>query len=221
MLKVFYNPSSPPSRAVLVFLKMNRIPHEVRFVNLLKGEQFAPEYIAINPVAQIPAIDDGGFHLSECHAILTYLHSTRHCADHWYPADLHKRALVDRYLHWYHTNIRLGGGLFRKRIIDPLRGITPSEESLKETEAILQKSLKQIDSWLAHGSFVVGTELSVADLSSHAYYNQLQVLQYNFAPYPRVQEWAGRLNAIPEVREVTDSFLAVVEKMKAARGKDR
>ena len=35
----------------------------------------------------------------ESHAILKYLHVTRHVEDYWYLADPLKRAIVDRFLH--------------------------------------------------------------------------------------------------------------------------
>ena len=49
------------------------------------------------------------------------VHGSRKCADELYPVDLKQRALIDRHLHWYHTNIRLGGSLFRKTGKDPVR----------------------------------------------------------------------------------------------------
>lgn len=44
-------------------------------------------------------------------AILKYLvqkHASS-VADHWYPADLQQRALVNEYLAWQHTNLRANG----------------------------------------------------------------------------------------------------------------
>lgn len=44
-------------------------------------------------------------------AILKYLADKNKVADHWYPADLQKRALVDRYLAWQHLGLRLLGSM--------------------------------------------------------------------------------------------------------------
>lgn len=49
-LKLFIDYASQPSRAVLWLCLANRIPHEVHQVRILKGEQLAPEFAAINPL---------------------------------------------------------------------------------------------------------------------------------------------------------------------------
>ena len=96
-------------------------------------EQYDKDYKKINPNGKVPALtdvvveSDGSTHtvnLYESHTMMRYLHETRGCADHWYPrADLRKRAKIDEYLDWHHTNIRLGSGgyLFRK-YVSPLTG---------------------------------------------------------------------------------------------------
>ena len=67
----------------------------------------------------MPAIVDGDFNLSESHAIMRYLATSRKCDDHWYPADPRKRARIDEYLNWHHLNIRMGCGVlfFRKYVM--------------------------------------------------------------------------------------------------------
>ena len=59
---------------------------------------------------------NGDFILYESHAIMRYLHETRKCPDHCYPKDPIKRAKIDQYLDWHHTNLRVGVGyqVFKK-----------------------------------------------------------------------------------------------------------
>ena len=50
-------------------------------------------------------------------AILKYIADKYGVADHWYPKDLQKRALVDRYMAWQHLNLRLFGSMvFRVQV---------------------------------------------------------------------------------------------------------
>jgi glutathione S-transferase len=73
----------------------------------------------------VPAISDKKYNVNvyESHTILRYLHTTRCTADHWYPSCLRKRAKVDEYLDWHHTNLRAGaGGYFFKKYMSPLTG---------------------------------------------------------------------------------------------------
>jgi len=210
MLDFYYHPSSPPSRAVQIFLKLTHIEHTAHAVNLMGGEQKTAEFLAMNSVGQVPVIKDGDYVLAEGQAILAYLHASRQCRDDLYPADAKKRGLVDRHLHWYHTNIRLGGLLFRKTIIDPMRGVVVTPESLEETKATLKQSLQQMEGWLGIQAYMAGETLTIADLATHAYCVQVRAIGYDFAPYPRVTAWMDTINAMPEVREVNQVFLGEI-----------
>ena len=97
-------------------------------MNIFKGESRTKDFAKLNPALKIPVITEGDFKLAEGHTILRYLHSSRKCPDHWYPKDAKKRALVDQYLDWHHTNLRAGSyQQFRKRFIFPIFGIEPVE----------------------------------------------------------------------------------------------
>ncbi|KAH1251442.1 Glutathione S-transferase T1 [Glycine max] len=83
-LKVYADRMSQPSRAVLIFCKVNGIDFEEIKVDLSKRQQLSPEFRAVNPLRKVPAIVDGRFKLFESHAILIYLASAfPGVADHW------------------------------------------------------------------------------------------------------------------------------------------
>lgn len=72
MLKFYHDPISPNSRRVWVALLEKGIPfEEIRLK--LDGDQFQPDYLAINPFHHIPAVVDDGFNIVESLAILDYL----------------------------------------------------------------------------------------------------------------------------------------------------
>ncbi|KAH8940814.1 hypothetical protein BDL97_14G004300 [Sphagnum fallax] len=121
-LTLYVDLLSQPCRAVTIFCRVNEIEADVQIVSLWKKETREPPFLAINPLGQLPAIDDGGFTLSERfnltsvswmlhpvvfprHTIMRYLAATRKVADHWYPEDLEKRACVDRVLDWHFGNL--------------------------------------------------------------------------------------------------------------------
>ena len=107
----FYDlPMSQPARAVLALLTLTKIPHEKVQVKLNKQEHKTGEFLKINPIGTIPAIDDDGFHLGESEAIMKYLINSRKAGEEYYPLDPKKRALVDRYYPFHH-------GLFRPSLI--------------------------------------------------------------------------------------------------------
>src|SRR5450756_613317 len=72
MIKFFYHPSPNPAKVAL-FLEEAGLPYEVVPVDTLKGEQFEPAFLAVNPNAKTPAILDGTVRVFDSSAILLYL----------------------------------------------------------------------------------------------------------------------------------------------------
>jgi len=72
MLKFYYHPAPNPVKVAL-FLEEAAVPYEVVPVDTRRGEQFTPQYRAINPNAKTPAIDDDGVVVFDSSAILLYL----------------------------------------------------------------------------------------------------------------------------------------------------
>ncbi|KAI8546342.1 hypothetical protein RHMOL_Rhmol07G0109400 [Rhododendron molle] len=110
-LKIYADRMSQPSRAVIIFCKVNGIEFEEIKLDIAKRQHHSSEFKEINPFRQVPAIVDGRFKLFESHAILRYLACAfPGVADHWYPADLFKRAKIESVLDWHHSNLRRGAG---------------------------------------------------------------------------------------------------------------
>jgi GSH-dependent disulfide-bond oxidoreductase len=72
MLKFYFNGSPNPTKVAL-FLEESGLDYEPVPVDTRKGEQFTPEYLAINPNAKVPAIVDDGTIVFDSNAILLYL----------------------------------------------------------------------------------------------------------------------------------------------------
>src|SRR5918998_3365113 len=72
MLKFYFNGSPNPTKVAL-FLEEAGIAYEPVAVDTRKGDQFKPEYLALNPNAKVPAIDDDGVKVFDSNAILLYL----------------------------------------------------------------------------------------------------------------------------------------------------
>ena len=72
MLKFYFNGSPNPTKVAL-FLEEAGIPYEPLPVDARMGDQFKPEFLAVNPNAKVPAIDDDGVTVFDSNAILLYL----------------------------------------------------------------------------------------------------------------------------------------------------
>src|SRR5438132_1279762 len=59
MLKFYFNGSPNPTKVAL-FLEEAGLAYEPIAIDTRRGDQFNPEYLAVNPNAKVPAIDDDG-----------------------------------------------------------------------------------------------------------------------------------------------------------------
>ena len=101
-IQLHYWPT-PNGWKISIMLEELGVPYEVKFVNIGKGEQFEPSFLAIAPNNRMPAIVDpegpGGEPISvfESGAILQYLGRK---FGRFYPADERARVEVDQWLFW-------------------------------------------------------------------------------------------------------------------------
>jgi glutathione S-transferase len=64
-----------PSRSSIARWMLEEIgePYDLHVLSLTKGEQHAPDYLAVNPMGKVPALKHGGAVITEAAAICTYL----------------------------------------------------------------------------------------------------------------------------------------------------
>ncbi len=72
MIKFYYSLAPNPMKVAL-FLEEAELPYEAVPVDTRKGEQFAPDFAAVNPNNKVPAIVDGDAAVFDSNAILLYL----------------------------------------------------------------------------------------------------------------------------------------------------
>jgi len=161
LLTLYYDWSSPPSRAVMMFCKHvfgADSTFKSKETRLMKNEHKTPEYTKINAVQQIPAIyetdEDGESHpfaLAESSTIMRYIMNTRFAGnpelDHLYPSgDLQARAKVDEYLDWNHVGLRLNTNRYVKlHYFFIVRGLVPEPQAQAEVKEALKTSFRILD----------------------------------------------------------------------------
>ncbi len=74
-MKLYGFPASPNTWKVRALAAQLKMPLEFELVDLLKGAQQTPAFLAINPTGRTPVLVDGDFKLWESNAILQYLAS--------------------------------------------------------------------------------------------------------------------------------------------------
>ncbi len=73
MLELYHHGSSTCASKVRFVLGEKQIPYQSHYVDLLKGEQFRPQYLALNPKAVVPTMVHDGEVLVESTVICEYI----------------------------------------------------------------------------------------------------------------------------------------------------
>uniref|UniRef100_A0A8D2QPM6 glutathione transferase n=1 Tax=Zosterops lateralis melanops TaxID=1220523 RepID=A0A8D2QPM6_ZOSLA len=156
-------------------------------------EHRTEEFRKVNVLMKVPALKDGSFTLAESVAILLYLAQKFKTPDHWYPSDLQKRARVDEYLSWQHSNIRMKGS---KLFLCKVKPLCLTNQVLRTfaTEE-LNTALKQFEEkFLQDKPFIAGSEISLADLVAVVELMQPVCAGYDlFEERPKLKEWRRRV----------------------------
>lgn len=194
-MKFYFDLLSQPSRALFIFMKLNKIPFEPMVIKIGRGEHMRSAFKRVNRFQKLPCLDDNGFKLSESVAMFRYIVATNQIvADNWYPKDLQERAKVDEYLEWQHNNTRVGcAGFFRAKYMDPLFGKPPSQKKLDSTKAFMVTTLDLLENiWLQDQSkdFLATKEISFADILAACELEQPKLADFDpFAGRPNLARW--------------------------------
>ncbi|MGE0327017.1 MAG: glutathione S-transferase family protein [Polyangiaceae bacterium] len=197
MYKLHFHPFSQHSRRVVSLLNEAGIEHELAMVDLLKGDNMQPSYLALNPNHKVPTLEDGDFKLYESNAILRYLCNKHELSD-WYPKDLKQRALVDQWLDWNQT--RMAGPVFDVVFNKMFAGDKADKAAIERGEKTLAELGKILDDALAGKSFLVGDKPTIADLSVASNATQLQIGQ-SLPAGANIAAWLGRVMEIDGFRK--------------------
>jgi glutathione S-transferase len=190
VIQIHADPITVNCRKVLAGLKLMQVPYELVHVDYFKGEQKAMPYAALNPNLSVPAMKDGDFELWESNAILQY--AAEKAGDtRAYPADLHTRADVNRWLLWESSSWFPACYVFLvENCVKPLLGGAADEAVLAAQAAGFHKLAGILDARLAKGRWVAGGEApTIADiaLASPMHLHGWQKLP--IADHPHLKRW--------------------------------
>ena len=195
-MKLYYSPLSANSLKVRVAAALLNIPLELVNVELPKGEQRLPEYLAINPMGKVPVLLDGDFVLPESAAIMIYLAESKP-GNTLYPAERRARAEVNRWLFWAanHWAPAIGALAFEKVLKPRFFHGEPDASQIKRQEDSIQGFAKVLNEHLAKHQWVAGNTLTLADIAIAAAFASL--VQLPIESWPHIASWFNRIRALP------------------------
>jgi glutathione S-transferase len=197
-IELFYWPT-PNGWKVSIMLEECALPYTMVPVNIGKGEQFEPEFLAISPNNRMPAIVDhqgpGGKPISifESGAILQYLGRK---TGKFYPADERARVAVDEWLFWQMAGLgpmtgqanhflnyaKEGNDYARKRYTDEVHRLV----------GVMNKRLGEHE-------YLAG-DYSIADMASWGWIIGASRMVELGLEFPNVKAWRERIGERPAVQ---------------------
>jgi glutathione S-transferase len=194
-MKLYEFPLSPNARKVRSVALELDIPLTQVAVDIFKGEQKTPEYLAKNPNGKVPLLEDEGLFLWESNAIVCYLASKRPERG-LLPAEPRARAEVDRWLFWQtaHFGPAVGKIAF-ERIVKQLQKLGPPDPQVLEAAMPeLNRLLGILDRHLATREYVAGP-LSIADFALAAFLSLREPAGIDISGFPSLAAWLGRVES--------------------------
>lgn len=188
-IKLYRHPLSGHCHRVELFMSILGLPYETVDLDMANGAHKAPDFLALNPLGQVPVIDDGGVIVADSNAILIYL-AGKYDDGNWYPSDPVGAAEVQRWLSVAAGPIAFGPAA--ARLVTVFGAPLNAEELIARAEGIL----KIIDGVLADRNFLTGAQPSIADISGYSYIAHAPEGNVSLEPFPNVRAWLQRIEAL-------------------------
>lgn len=202
---------------VALMLEEKQLDWQSHSVNLLKYENFEPEYLNINPQGSIPAMIHNGIAIYGSENILKYLEKvfpnpsfTPHDKENemWEWVQSATRTHIETAIGYLYS--KKGGRPVRKDMIETYkkqnpnklefmqtRGYHMTKEQVQEVENINNAKMQMLDDTLSRNSYILGDKVSVADITWLPDPIFIQAIGFDLSPYPNVQKWIKRMQTRP------------------------
>jgi GST-like protein len=186
----FYTWTTPNGRKVSIMLEETGLEYTPHEINIMEGDQKAPEFIKISPNGKIPAIVDGDVTLMESGAILIYLAEK---TGQFMPTDKQGRLRTFEWLMW-----QMGGaGPILGQVhhfVKYNQGKSAYAEERYLTEG--KRLYSVLDARLADNEYMNGVGYSIADMATWPWIARFDWQTIDPNDYPNVKRWymnlAGR-----------------------------
>jgi GST-like protein len=184
-----YGMNSPNVRKVAIMLEELDLTYTLRHVAVFKGEQFAPEFLAMNPLGKVPVLMDPtlGSPMAESAAILFYL-AERGGA-------LLPAAGLERYevMQWVMVQMASIGpmlGQLNHFQILPA-GSEPYAQGRYRAQS--ERLYRLIDDRVSAQQWIAGASYSIADIAIYPWMQYLERQGFDPARHPALLRWRSMI----------------------------
>ncbi|TMA07977.1 MAG: glutathione S-transferase family protein [Deltaproteobacteria bacterium] len=199
--------ASPFAWRVMLTLEVKGVPYESKLLEFSKEDHKSSGYLRLNPRGKVPTLKDGEFVLYESLAIMAYL-------DRKYPdppifgKTPQETGQIWRSISETESYLGLAGNKLITAIFFG-KGLEKPDE-LQAAAATMREELSRLDTALAHSDWLVGSQVSAADIALFpliqlilraASKDAAKSLNLGLLPlgqsYPNIAAWVRRVEAIP------------------------
>ena len=191
MIQLYGHEVSGNSYKVRLFLELLNLDYEWISVDLMKGAHKSPDFLALNPLGQVPVIVDGEVVLPDAQAILVYL-ARQYGDELWLPLAPLELAQVVRWLSTTAGEFRQGPEHARLHHLFGAQAIDIVRSQQKATDI-----LTVLDQHLSHHQWLEFERPTIADVAVFPYVALARDGKIELEPYPHVLAWIERVKQLP------------------------
>jgi GSH-dependent disulfide-bond oxidoreductase len=199
-----YTWGTPNGRKISIMLEELGVPYEVHPINITKDEQFAAQFLTLNPNNKIPVIldsagpDGSPFVLCESGAILIYL--ARKFDSKLLPADKRRQLVMLQWLMFQMGSIGpMFGQLhyFRRYASGESYSLGRYEREVHRIYGVLNTRLEQV-------RYLAGDDFSIADIAAYPWISRFELHGMEWRQAPNVKRWFDMVGERPAVARGMD-----------------
>lgn len=191
-----YTFPTPNGRKVSIMLEEIELPYQVHIIDIRQGDQFAPEFVAINPNSKIPAIvdHDTGLTVFESGAILIYLAEK---VGQLFPTEPQAHYRV---LEWLFFQMASVGPMFGQ--LNHFRKYAPEKlpYAIDRYEKETLRLYSVLDRQLQEQPFVCG-DYSIADIAIYPWVAIYEFQELTLDQHPHLKRWVETMQQRPAVQK--------------------
>ena len=182
---------------VELLLRMLGLPY--RYVAASAEVRSTPEFHQLNPLRQIPVLQDGDLTLADSNAILVYLAKRYAPGSRWLPEEPLAAAQVQRWLSIAAGEVRYGPAIARMVTQWNFPG------DLARAKDIAAGLLRFMNDHLKTRHFLAAEHVTIADLACYSYVAHAPEGGVPLGDYTSVLDWLRRVEALPQFKPIPPS----------------
>ena len=190
-------PGSPNCQKVLATAHHLDLDIEIAEKQLFGPEFREDGFLALNPNAKTPVLQDGSLSLWESNAICVYLADRYTQNGDLFPAEVRPKILQWLFWETSHYNDALGTIAWQAVIKPNLLDQEPDASAVASATENFQKYARVLDNHLSNNNYVVRNDWTIADYCVGALEKFMEAVPLDFNQFPNIRSFYERLRGNP------------------------